>query len=191
MTIAKYISLNDIFLDIVSGMDDTVYFYWGDLKSEKLQQMNRLPRLPMIFMILPDGVPVNDDSDTIRISTGVNVSFIIIDRYKKIDNSSSYTRKQERLQKDINESVGQLMYNFISAIQKSKFIKGQPSFSYTEQLPVGLMLRNNEDGKTEHLFNDNYCGFLLTVECDIARFNACATNIFKNTESWNTKLAYQ
>ncbi|NIP61647.1 MAG: hypothetical protein GWN01_08570 [Nitrosopumilaceae archaeon] len=191
MSVAKYISINDIFLDIASGMDDNVFFYWGDLKTEKLQQLNKHPRLPLIFMIIPDSVPVNDSGDTNRISTNVNVSFIIIDRYRKIDNASQYSRKQERLQKDVNEQVGQIMFNFIDAIENSGFISGKPSFSYSENLPLGMMLRNNENGKMEHLFNGYYCGFMLDVTCSIKRFNASCNNpIFKNSENWVTKLAY-
>lgn len=186
----KYISVNDVFLDIVAGLDDTVYFEWGDLKSGKIEQLNKYPKLPMIFMLIPDSISKTDKADTLAIFRGITINFLIVDKYKRIDNSSDYKKKQERLQKDVNEALGQIMFNFTYAIEKSNHIRKVSSVNFTEELPVGLQLRDNETGKREPLFHDRFTGFLLSVTCDIRKYFQCSTDIYKKTAEWDNTKAY-
>lgn len=190
-----YYPIKNVFLDIVAGMSNSVYFCCNDLRSGKIQ-FNRDPdKLPLIFMIRPDSLATDDVTASNVYYKNATVNFIIFDKYKRVDNNSDYATesKENRIEKDVVQAVGQLAEDFKQSIIKSRHIFSKPLFSQSEQIPLGVSIRDNATGKTQRIFNGNYAGILLSVTCSTKKkYLACQeqpeqpddANYWYNADTW-------
>ena len=73
------------------------------------------------------------------------------------------------------------MFNFVAAIRNSGVFTNA-SFSFSEQIPVGISFRDNESGKTSRIFTKDVAGQFLTVNCGFDKQYCCG---WKDDDIWS------
>lgn len=188
-----YVAPEEVFLDIVAGMESTAYFACSDLNSGKIQMKKANQKFPVIFMIRPSGYSKTGTRDMTTAYQDINIDFILFDRYKRIDNESEYAEDSfdTRILHDVVKSVGTVFEEFQLKTERSVHIIGEPKFSnINNQIPLSILLRDNETKKTSTLFDGHYAGIFCSLTCNIKQyFTGCDgglnPDIWLDSEFWD------
>lgn len=167
----------------------TPFFRWGDLKNGKIELNSNFNEFPLFFMISPNTIHIGNETQPFTYNN-TDYNFIICDTYNRIAKNSEYDSFTERIANDICKHTGNLMFNFIDEIRNNPVFTN-PSFSFNEQIPVGVSLRDNESGKTSKIFSQDVAGQMLTVNTGFDKEYKCNTNFWDDELFWSDSDYWQ
>lgn len=170
------------------------FFRYGDLKNGNAEML-RYNEAPFIFMIIPDALNITRNKDKF-LYKDATFQFIIADRYDT-KGISEYSSRTEMIERNVTDIMGQVALDFNDRVERNPLInKSNFNSNIIEQIPLGVTLRSNENGKSEKVFDGNYTGVILSVTTDIYKSYSCRevtliptlwddTMIWDDTMVWN------
>lgn len=141
---------------------------WGDLKQGNIKVQNT-NSYPLIFLITPDSYDRNTKTnDSHYIDESIQILFI--DKYTGGRGSIG---EANYIYDNVVSRMSALSLEFEKVAQESNYIEEITRSSLILQIPFGITLTSNQDGKTASVFSANDAGVVLNIGLKIYKQFNC------------------